>query len=105
MVFTKLPNTNLLKCNDFKNLIEGNTNGQEDKKTTWNVKTMLKAERMEKVAGVMLIYKIGVLALQEVKWKREGRIDKKKSTFNKGGKSKKDANGTGFMYRENTESR
>jgi hypothetical protein len=37
---------------------------------------MLVTGRMEEIAKEMEEYKIGVLALQETRWKGEGRIDK-----------------------------
>ena len=71
---------------------------------SWNVKTLLKMGRMEEVAREMLRYRIGVLALQEIRWGGEGRIDKERYTFFYGGESKQGENGTGFMidrrYRE-----
>lgn len=71
---------------------------------TWNVRTLLKMGRMEEVAREMLRYRLGVLALQEIRWGGEGRIDKERYTFFYGGESKQGENGTGFMidrrYRE-----
>lgn len=64
---------------------------------TWNIKTMLKAGKMEEVAKEMNKYKMEIIALQEIRWKEEGKIDKENYTMFYGGEPKQGRNGTGFM--------
>src|SRR5699024_5620917 len=64
---------------------------------TWNIRTMLVGGKMEEVAREMLAYKIKILALQELRWAGEGRIDKEKYTLLYAGEEKQGRNGTGFM--------
>lgn len=52
---------------------------------------------MEEVSREMERYKIGILALQEVRWKNEGRIDKEKFSVLYAGEEKQGSNGTAFM--------
>ena len=44
---------------------------------TWNVNTMLKPGKMMEVANEIKKYGINVLALQEIRWMEQGKIDKK----------------------------
>ena len=113
-------NSKKLKCENIKRMKNNMTNAmkrktsidnkrktnkkrkmkQEAKIGTWNVKSMLKPGKMEEVAREMLRYKIDILALQEIRWKAEGRIDKNNYTFLYGGETKQGKNGTGFMIKK-----
>jgi Reverse transcriptase (RNA-dependent DNA polymerase)/Endonuclease/Exonuclease/phosphatase family len=71
--------------------------GNKTKFGTWNIRTLLEVGRMEEVGMEMERYKIGILALQEVRWSGEGRIDKEKYSMLYGGEDKQGKNGTAFM--------
>lgn len=48
---------------------------------TWNVQTMLQAGKMEELARDLGRFKIQLAALQEIRWKSSGVIDKKEYSF------------------------
>jgi hypothetical protein len=47
---------------------------------TWNVMTMLKAGKMNEIADEMLKTQLKIIALQELRWKGFGEINKTKYT-------------------------
>jgi hypothetical protein len=48
---------------------------------TWNVMTMLKTGRMNEIADEMLKTQLQIIALQELRWKGVGQINKNKYTL------------------------
>ena len=48
---------------------------------TWNVMTMLKRGKMNEIADEMLKMQLQVIALQELRWKGEGQINKSTYTL------------------------
>jgi hypothetical protein len=48
---------------------------------TWNIMTVLKTGRMNEIADEMLKTQLLVMALQELRWKRVGQINKNKYTL------------------------
>ena len=79
------------------NIRKRNKKQNKERLATWNVKTMLVAGKMEEIGKVLEEYNIGILALQEIRWKGEGKLDREKYTLFYGGEDKQGSNGTGFM--------
>lgn len=70
---------------------------------SWNVRTMLQAGKMQEIANEMLRFKLNVLALQEIRWKEAGKIDKLNYTLFFSGNAEKSGHaGTGFMISKDT---
>lgn len=68
---------------------------------SWNIRTLLPEGTMEEIGRQMKIYEIEVLALQEIRWAGEGRIDKETYSLWYGGGSKRGQYGTAFMVGNN----
>ena len=48
---------------------------------TWNVHTMLQIGKMNEIAEETLKYNVNITAVQQVRWKDSGKINKKNFTF------------------------
>ena len=64
---------------------------------TWNVRTLLKAGKMEEAARELQKYDIEILILQESRWSEEGSIENEHYIFYYSGKAKQGKNGTKFI--------
>ena len=64
----------------------------------WNVQTMLKPGRMKEIIEEIGKARVDVVAVQEIRWQGQGRIDKKDfSLFYSGPKERMGRYGTGFI--------
>lgn len=64
---------------------------------TWNVQTLLRPGKMNEVANEVMRYGVEVAAIQEMRWKGEGEIKKKKYTLLYSGEKNQGKNGIGFI--------
>ena len=65
---------------------------------TWNVQTMLKPGRMKETMEEIGKARVDVVAVQEIRWQEQGRIDKKDfSLFYSGPKERTGRYGIGFI--------
>jgi len=55
----------------------------------WNVRTMLIPGKIRQINKEMIKYKLDVTALQEIRWQRQGKIDKPDSIFLHSGSEEK----------------
>ena len=105
MGFTTPPSEKLVtKVQQTKKLDRLNDDGREKTRyteitlATWNVQTMLKPGRMKEIMEEIGKARVDVVAVQEIQWQGQGRIDKKDfSLFYSGLKQTADRYGTGFI--------
>jgi exonuclease III len=65
---------------------------------TWNVQTMLKPGKMKEIMEELGKVRVDVVTVQEIRWQRQGRIDKKDFfLFYSGPKERTGRYGTGFI--------
>jgi endonuclease/exonuclease/phosphatase family metal-dependent hydrolase len=67
------------------------------KLATWNIRTMLQVGKMMEIAEELLRYEIDITAIQEVRWKGSGEINKQHYTVYYSGAEKQGAHGVGFI--------
>jgi exonuclease III len=65
---------------------------------TWNIQTMLKPGKMKEIMEEICKARVDVVAVQEIRWEGQGRIDKKDfSLFYSGSIERTGCYGTGFI--------
>lgn len=69
---------------------------------TWNIRTILQADKMNEIAAELSRYRLDIVALQELRWKDAGAIVKKDYTLYYSGTPKKSGQkNTGFWINRN----
>jgi len=69
---------------------------------TWNIKTLLKPGKMQKLAEELAKTQLEIVAIQETRWPRTGHIKKKDfSIYYSGTRDQIGQAGNGFILREN----
>lgn len=69
----------------------------EVKIATWNVRTMLVPGKMQEIGDELRRYNVNIAALQEIRWKGQGVIDKPEFTVRYSGSDKQGQYGVAFM--------
>jgi exonuclease III len=64
---------------------------------TWNVRTLLQAGNVNMIAEEVEIYKMYVVALQEIRWEGKGSIRKVRFTLHYSGNDRQGNRGVGFI--------
>jgi len=64
---------------------------------TWNIRTMLQVGKMMEIAEELQKWEIGITAIQEVRWKGSGKINKPKYTVYYSGAEKQGEHGVGCI--------
>ncbi|XP_039297782.1 uncharacterized protein LOC120354522 [Nilaparvata lugens] len=72
------------------------------KLATWNVQAVLRPRKMMEIAEEMTKLDLDIMALQEIRWQGQGRIDKKNFTmYHSGPETRTGLFGMGFMINKN----
>lgn len=64
---------------------------------TWNIQTMLRPGKINEIGHELQKYRIDVAALQEIRWKEKGIIEKKDFSLYYSGAKKQGQHGVGFV--------